>query len=140
MNGEQLREEWTQDVCILGLSNARSADLCEAALAVRNPGGQVTLPPNASSASRTPAPARSERLRSSRRWIARSLDPRPPIRSHGTPIPISFPFSIFTILFLGVTTYVSLDIGLGVMQLIGGVESPAEALRNIPLFVLTSAA
>ncbi|KAF6750672.1 chitin synthase III catalytic subunit [Ephemerocybe angulata] len=48
------------------------------------------------------------------------------------------PFGIFTILFLGVTTYVSLDIGLGVTQLIGGVESPPEALRNIPLFVLTS--
>ncbi|KAF5338206.1 hypothetical protein D9611_014603 [Ephemerocybe angulata] len=45
------------------------------------------------------------------------------------------PFGIFTLLFLGVTTYVSLDIGLGVTQLIGGVESPPEALRNIPLFV-----
>ncbi|KAF6750682.1 hypothetical protein DFP72DRAFT_508168 [Ephemerocybe angulata] len=50
------------------------------------------------------------------------------------------PFGIFKILFLGVTIYVSLDIGLGVTQLIGGVESPPEALRNISLFVLTSAA
>ncbi|KAF5341056.1 hypothetical protein D9611_006159 [Ephemerocybe angulata] len=79
--------------------------------------------------------------------LHRSLD-RPSART-GTPIPISFvpptspvdaPFGTFMILFLGVTTYVSLDIGLGVTQLIGGVESPPEALRNISLFVLTSAA
>ncbi|KAF6746390.1 hypothetical protein DFP72DRAFT_1076404 [Ephemerocybe angulata] len=47
------------------------------------------------------------------------------------------PFAIFTLLTLGVTTYASLYIGLGVTQLIGGVESPPEALKNVPLFVLT---
>ncbi|KAF6750664.1 chitin synthase III catalytic subunit [Ephemerocybe angulata] len=48
------------------------------------------------------------------------------------------PFGIFTIFFLGVTTYVSLDIGLGVTELIGGMSTPPEALGNVPLFVLTS--
>ncbi|KAF6760974.1 hypothetical protein DFP72DRAFT_881922, partial [Ephemerocybe angulata] len=52
--------------------------------------------------------------------------------------PLQQPFGTFTILFLGVTTYVLLDIGLGVTQLIGGVESPPDALRNISLFVLTA--
>ncbi|KAF5341052.1 hypothetical protein D9611_006152 [Ephemerocybe angulata] len=61
------------------------------------------------------------------------------LRSLRTPrLFLDSPFGIFTILFLGVTTYVSLDIGLGVTELIGGVSSPPEDLKNIPLFVLTS--
>ncbi|KAF8799889.1 hypothetical protein BYT27DRAFT_7119247 [Phlegmacium glaucopus] len=48
------------------------------------------------------------------------------------------PFYIVTIIALGVTVYISLDIGLGITTLIGGVSTPPEALRSIPLFVLTS--
>lgn len=48
------------------------------------------------------------------------------------------PFGIFTLLFFGATTYISLDIGLGVTELIGGVSNPPERLRSVALFVLTS--
>ena len=34
--------------------------------------------------------------------------------------------------------YISLDIGLGITTLIGGVSNPPEALRSIALFILTS--
>ena len=51
---------------------------------------------------------------------------------------------VYQPLFLGsivvfiVTVYISLDVGLGITTLIGGVSSPPEALKSIPLFVLTS--
>lgn len=48
------------------------------------------------------------------------------------------PFTIFTIIFFGVTTYISLDVGFGVTDVIGGVSDPPERLRSIALFVLTS--
>lgn len=48
------------------------------------------------------------------------------------------PFFIFSFLFFGVTTYISLDVGLSVTDLIGGVSNPPERLGNIPLFVFTS--
>jgi hypothetical protein len=48
------------------------------------------------------------------------------------------PFYIFTLITLGVGIYISLDIALGVTNVIGGVSSPPEALRSIALFVLTS--
>ena len=38
----------------------------------------------------------------------------------------------------GVTVYISLDIGLGITTLIGGVSNPPESLRSISLFILTS--
>jgi len=41
-------------------------------------------------------------------------------------------------IFFGVTVYIALDVGLGITTLIGGVSSTPEALKNIPLFVLTS--
>jgi len=34
--------------------------------------------------------------------------------------------------------YISLDIGLGITTLIGGVSNPPEALKSISLFILTS--
>ncbi|KAF9478912.1 hypothetical protein BDN70DRAFT_859249 [Pholiota conissans] len=48
------------------------------------------------------------------------------------------PFYIFTVITLGVGIYISLDIALGVTTAIGGVSSPPEEIRSIPLFVLTS--
>lgn len=48
------------------------------------------------------------------------------------------PYGIVSLMAFGVTLYISLDIGLGVTSLIGGVSDPPEALKNIPLFVLTS--
>ncbi|KDR85909.1 hypothetical protein GALMADRAFT_52946 [Galerina marginata CBS 339.88] len=48
------------------------------------------------------------------------------------------PFHIFTLITLGVGIYISLDIALGVTDVIGGVSSPPESLRSIALFVLTS--
>ncbi|EAU81033.2 hypothetical protein CC1G_10152 [Coprinopsis cinerea okayama7 len=48
------------------------------------------------------------------------------------------PYTIVSIIAFGVTLYISLDIALGATDLIGGVSDPPEALRSIPLFVLTS--
>jgi len=48
------------------------------------------------------------------------------------------PFYFGTIISFGVTVYISLDIGLGITTVIGGVSHPPEALRSIPLFILTS--
>ncbi|KAF8174957.1 chitin synthase III catalytic subunit [Pholiota molesta] len=48
------------------------------------------------------------------------------------------PFYIFTLITLGVGIYISLDIALGVTQVIGGVSNPPEEIRSIALFVLTS--
>jgi len=48
------------------------------------------------------------------------------------------PFYIISAIAFGVTVYISLDIGLGITTLIGGVSNPPEALRSISLFVLTS--
>ncbi|KAF9562104.1 hypothetical protein CPC08DRAFT_706988 [Agrocybe pediades] len=48
------------------------------------------------------------------------------------------PFYIFTAITLGVGIYISLDIGLGVTTVIGGVSHPPERLGSIALFVITS--
>jgi len=48
------------------------------------------------------------------------------------------PFYIVSAVTFGVTVYISLDIGLGITTLIGGVSNPPEALRSISLFILTS--
>lgn len=48
------------------------------------------------------------------------------------------PYYIFTIIFFAVTTYISLDVALGITTAIGGLSSPPESLHSIPLFVLTS--
>jgi len=48
------------------------------------------------------------------------------------------PFYIVSAIAFGVTVYISLDIGLGITTLIGGVSNPPEALKSIPLFILTS--
>jgi hypothetical protein len=48
------------------------------------------------------------------------------------------PFYIIAAVAFGVTVYISLDIGLGITTLIGGVSNPPDALRSIPLFILTS--
>ncbi|KAH6903772.1 chitin synthase III catalytic subunit [Coprinopsis sp. MPI-PUGE-AT-0042] len=48
------------------------------------------------------------------------------------------PYWIMTLITFGITVYISLDIGLGVTTLIGGVSTPPEALTSIAMFVLTS--
>ncbi|KIK06332.1 hypothetical protein K443DRAFT_674320 [Laccaria amethystina LaAM-08-1] len=48
------------------------------------------------------------------------------------------PYYIFTIIFFAVTTYISLDVALGITTAVGGLSSPPESLHSIPLFVLTS--
>jgi len=48
------------------------------------------------------------------------------------------PFSLVAAIAFGVTLYISLDIGLGITTLIGGVSKPPQALKSIPLFILTS--
>ncbi|TEB24880.1 hypothetical protein FA13DRAFT_1756768 [Coprinellus micaceus] len=48
------------------------------------------------------------------------------------------PFTIFTIIFFGVTVYIGLDVGLGFTDVIGGLSDPPESIRSIALFVLTS--
>ncbi|KAF8167210.1 chitin synthase III catalytic subunit [Crassisporium funariophilum] len=48
------------------------------------------------------------------------------------------PFYVFTVICFGVTIYISLDLALGVTQVIGGVSSPPERLGSIAMFVLTS--
>lgn len=48
------------------------------------------------------------------------------------------PYYIFTVIFFAVTTYISLDVALGITTAIGGLSSPPESLHSIPLFVLTS--
>ena len=48
------------------------------------------------------------------------------------------PLYIISAIGFGVTVYISLDIGLGITKLIGGVSTPPEALRSIALFILTS--
>jgi len=48
------------------------------------------------------------------------------------------PLYIISAVAFGVTVYISLDIGLGITTLIGGVSNPPESLRSISLFILTS--
>jgi len=48
------------------------------------------------------------------------------------------PIYIISAIAFGVTVYISLDVGLGITTLIGGVSNPPEALRSISLFILTS--
>jgi len=48
------------------------------------------------------------------------------------------PLYIISLAAFGVTVYIALDIGLGITTTIGGVSSPPESLRSIPLFILTS--
>ncbi|KAH9486153.1 Chitin synthase export chaperone [Psilocybe cubensis] len=48
------------------------------------------------------------------------------------------PFYIFTAIALGVGIYISLDIALGVTNVIGGLSSPPSRLGSIALFVITS--
>lgn len=55
----------------------------------------------------------------------------------GTPSSL-IPFYLFAIAFLCGTTYISLDVALGVTQTLGGPSHPVESIRSIPLFVLTS--
>jgi hypothetical protein len=38
----------------------------------------------------------------------------------------------------GGTVYIALDVAIGVTDTIGGLSSPPERIRSIPLFVLTS--
>lgn len=47
------------------------------------------------------------------------------------------PLCVFTLAFLGVTTYISLDVALTITTTFGPSEPPS-ALHSIPLFVLTS--
>jgi len=51
---------------------------------------------------------------------------------------LSQPFAILTLISLAVGIYISLDIALGVSDVIGGVSDPPERLGSIALFVLTS--
>ncbi|KAF8622590.1 hypothetical protein AX15_006896 [Amanita polypyramis BW_CC] len=55
----------------------------------------------------------------------------------GTPSSL-IPFTIFSLAFLGGTTYIALDVALGITQTLGGPSHPVESIRSIPLFVLTS--
>ncbi|KAK2464074.1 hypothetical protein APHAL10511_003904 [Amanita phalloides] len=55
----------------------------------------------------------------------------------GTPSSL-IPFYIFVIAFICGTTYISLDVALGITQTLGGPSKPVESIRSIPLFVLTS--
>jgi len=48
------------------------------------------------------------------------------------------PFSICTLISLGVGIYIALDVALGVTDVVGGVSDPPERLGSIALFVLTS--
>ncbi|TFK37354.1 chitin synthase III catalytic subunit [Crucibulum laeve] len=48
------------------------------------------------------------------------------------------PFSIFALAVFGGTTYISMDVALGITQTIGGLSNPPERLGSIALFVLTS--
>jgi hypothetical protein len=48
------------------------------------------------------------------------------------------PISVVGIVAFGVTLYISLDVGLGITKLIGGLSHPPEALKSISLFILTS--
>jgi hypothetical protein len=59
--------------------------------------------------------------------------------SHLTELPLSVqPLMIGAIILFGGTVYISLDIAFGVTGTIGGLSSPPERIRSIPLFVLTS--
>ncbi|KAF8703666.1 hypothetical protein AX14_014155 [Amanita brunnescens Koide BX004] len=55
----------------------------------------------------------------------------------GTPSSL-IPFFLFAIIFLCGTTYISLDVALGVTETLGGPSNPVQSIRSIPLFVLTS--
>jgi len=46
------------------------------------------------------------------------------------------PLSIISIIFFGGTLYICLDIALGITETLGGLSSPPERIRSIPLFVL----
>ncbi|KAL9710062.1 hypothetical protein Ac2012v2_007124 [Leucoagaricus gongylophorus] len=46
------------------------------------------------------------------------------------------PLSIISIIFFGGTLYICLDIALGITETLGGLSSPSERIRSIPLFVL----
>jgi hypothetical protein len=48
------------------------------------------------------------------------------------------PFGIMAVISLAVGIYISLDIALGITDVIGGVSEPPNALRSIALFVITS--
>lgn len=47
------------------------------------------------------------------------------------------PFSIFSVAFFVATTYISLDVGLTLTQVLG-TSNPPQSINSIPLFVLTS--
>ncbi|KAF8337308.1 chitin synthase III catalytic subunit [Amanita rubescens] len=55
----------------------------------------------------------------------------------GTPSSL-IPFYLLTIAILCGTTYISLDVALGVTQTLGGPSNPVQSIRSIPLFFLTS--
>lgn len=59
-----------------------------------------------------------------------------PQTHHLTPHPQ--PFFLFAIAFLCGTTYISLDVALGVTKTLGGPSNPVQSIRSIPLFILTS--
>jgi hypothetical protein len=46
------------------------------------------------------------------------------------------PYYIIALLIFGLTTYISLDVALGVTQTIGAPSNPADSLHSISLFVL----
>ncbi|KAF9442746.1 hypothetical protein P691DRAFT_810152 [Macrolepiota fuliginosa MF-IS2] len=48
------------------------------------------------------------------------------------------PLTIFSLIFFGGTMYIALDVALGVTDTIGGLSTPPERIKSIPLFVLTS--
>ena len=46
------------------------------------------------------------------------------------------PYYVFALLIFGLTTYLSLDVALGVTQTIGAPSNPVDSLHSISLFVL----
>lgn len=48
------------------------------------------------------------------------------------------PLIIVSLIFFGGTLYIALDVALGITDAVGGLSSPPERIKSIPLFVLTS--
>ncbi|KAF8989714.1 chitin synthase III catalytic subunit-domain-containing protein [Cyathus striatus] len=46
------------------------------------------------------------------------------------------PYALLSLLLFGGTTYISLDVALGITETLGGLSNPPERLKSIPLFVL----
>jgi hypothetical protein len=50
--------------------------------------------------------------------------------------PCAQPFYVLSLIIFGLTTYLSLDVALGITETIGGPSNPPDSLRSISLFVL----